>query len=75
MSKLIGKLRETRLPSKTAGKSHIELEKRVRYALNCLEADMPEKAEKAKAFLQEAKPRLDNSELISQIEKALTHGA
>lgn len=74
MSKLISKLREARVPSKGANKVHIDLEKRVQYALNCLEADMPEKADKARAFLQEAKSRLDNPELISRIEEALIHG-
>lgn len=73
MSKLISKLRESKVPSNHAGKSHIELEKQVRYALNCLEAGMPHKAEKARTFLQEAKSRLDNPKLISQIEEAL-HG-
>lgn len=73
MPKLISKLRESKVPARTSSRSDIDLEKRVRYALNCLEADMPHKAEKARAVLQEAKSRLDNPELISRIEEAL-HG-
>lgn len=73
VSKLIGKLRDSKVPAKASTRSDIDLEKRVQYALNCLEADMPEKADKARTFLQEAKSRLDNPELISRIEEAL-HG-
>lgn len=75
MVNLLAKIRTSKLPSKTPEGGHIELEKKVRYALNCLEAGLPHKVEKARAFLHDAKPRLDNSELISHIEKALIHGS
>lgn len=74
MNKLVSKLRDTKLPKKTPQGGHIDLEKRVQYAINCLEADMPHKAEKARAVLMDAKSRLDNPELISKIDRILNDG-
>lgn len=73
MSKLISKLRETKLPRKSPEGGHIDLEKRVRYAIDCIEADMPSK-KKAIEFLTKARQHLDNPELLSQLDKALSDG-
>jgi len=74
MSKvLIAVLRDKKVPGKSAPDSQVPLETRVRYALNCIQADMPSK-KKAIEFLTKAKGRIDNPELLSQVEEALQDG-
>jgi len=74
---LIAVMKDKPLPSPNARPKNeeppIPLEKRARYAIDCIEADMPSK-ERAKEFLLKIKPRLDNPELVSQIDKVLSDG-
>lgn len=73
MSKvLIAVLKDRKLPSKQ-DTTPVSLEKRAQYAIDCIEADMPNRA-KAIQFLTHIKDRLDNPELVSQIEKVLSDG-
>lgn len=73
MSKLLNKLRESKLPRKAPAAGHIDLEKRVEYAINCIEADMPSK-KKAAEFLTKSRQHLDNPELLSKLDKVLSDG-
>lgn len=73
MSKvLIAIMRDKSLPKKGEA-NPVSLEKRARYAIDCIEADMPHK-EKAIQFLTKVRDRLDNPELVSQIDKVLSDG-
>ena len=74
MSKvLIAVLRDKKVPGKSDGSSPIPLETRVKYAIDCIQADMPSK-KKAIEFLTKVKDKLDNPELLSRIEEALQDG-
>jgi hypothetical protein len=73
MSKLVSKLRESKPPKKSPASGHIDLEKRIEYAINCIEADMPSK-QKAADFLHKARQHLDNPELLSKLDKVLSDG-
>lgn len=74
MSKvLIAVLRDKKIPSKSEGGSPIPLETRVRYAIDCIQADMPSK-KNAIEFLTKVKDKVDNPELLSRLEEALKDG-
>ena len=59
--------------TKSTKEPPVSLEKRARYAIDCIEADMPSK-EKARLFLTKVKEKLDNPDLVSQIDKVLQDG-
>lgn len=67
---LIALMRDKPLPGKS-DVLDVSMDDRVKYALDCIEADGPEKGQ-AIEFLQKVRDRVDNPELSSKIESALS---
>ena len=73
MAKLIVALmRDRPMPGKSPV-LNVPLERRVEYALDCIDAEH-ESADEARAFLRKVRDRLDNEHLQSRVDRALSEG-
>lgn len=70
MKLIIAAIRDKKPPGREAALD-VPLEKRVHYAIDCIEANAPQ-ADQAREFLRNVADRIDNPELLQRIHTILS---